>query len=269
MPLRFVFFLSLLGVTAAASAEPARQPTAKWNVNFADAQCLALRPYGSAEQPLHLVLKAPAVGGVMQIAVLRKGGETSPNQVDATVAIDQHPPLKTNMLMFTPKGSALRVYLLNMPSEDFSRVATAKSLSIRSSGLNETFALGQMGSLLKIMNECVLDLRKVWNVSDPAGEQSLLPKRAKGNLARFVRDGDYPAQALDENLSGTVKFAVLINEKGRVADCTIVETSGVAALDAQTCAIMMERAKFEPAMGPDGKPAKDAAVSRIRWVMPH
>lgn len=261
-----IFLVGVGSLAAAAAAEPAaRQPTGNWKVDFADAQCVATRPYGSADEQLYLALKAPPIGEVMQIAVMRKGDWSGASQVDSTIRTNGQPPLKTNMLMFTPKNIRLRVYLLNMPSANFSQVRAAKSLTIQSSGLNESFALSQMGPLLKIMDQCVADLRKVWNVTDPTGEQSPLATRAQGSLAKIFRAEDYPATAVFGNQSGSVRFAALIDERGRVADCTIIGTSGVAALDVQTCSVVKERGKFKPALGADGKPAKDAAIRTATW----
>jgi hypothetical protein len=48
----------------------------------------------------------------------------------------------------------------------------------------------------------------------------------------------------------------------------VTQTSGVAALDGQSCAKFSERARFEPAIGVDGKPAKDGHRTRIRWNLP-
>ena len=58
--------------TAASAAEPL-QPTAKWVVNFDAAQCVASRNYGTADKPLFLVLKAPPIGDVLQIGIIRNG----------------------------------------------------------------------------------------------------------------------------------------------------------------------------------------------------
>jgi TonB family protein len=262
-----MILLTMATAAAAAAAAAPREPTGKWNVNFDDAQCVASRSFGSAEEPLHLVLKAPLVGGVMQIAVLREGRYSPPKQVDASVGIDDQPPLRTNLLMFGSKNSKKLIYTLNLASIDFARVRGAKSLAIRSSGLNETFSVSQMDPLLKVMEQCVADLQRVWNVSGD-GATSSLPARAKGNPGEWVKNEDYPDVAIQKNASGVVRFVMLIDETGRVADCTVIETSGVAVLDAQSCAILKARAKFEPAVGQDGKPAKDAYMANFRWVMP-
>lgn len=260
-------FITLAAAAGAGTAPGPRVPTGKWNVDFADAQCVALRDYGTAANPLRLVLKAPAVGDVMQVAVFRPAASTPPDQVTATLAIDDRPPIKTALLMYTSKTSKERVYLLNMRSAEFASVRRAKTLSVRSSGLNESFALSQMEPLLKIVDECVADLRRVWNVAAEGAEPQGLKSRAKADLVKLFSDDDYPAVSVMKGLSGKVRFVLLIAEDGRVADCTIVDTSGVPALDSQACALLKARAKFEPARGLDGKPAKDSHVGAIVWRM--
>jgi hypothetical protein len=44
-----------------------------------------------------------------------------------------------------------------------------------------------MEPLLKIMGQCVTDLKRVWNVSDPTGEQSSHSTRATANIYRFFK----------------------------------------------------------------------------------
>jgi len=268
MVLKQMLVLSLLAWSAGAGAQPkALQPTGKWLVNFSDAQCTASRSYGTVEDPLSLLVKAPPLGDVMQVAIMKKGYAREAQQVEASIGLDEAPQRKTNLLMYSSPTKKLRVYLLNLPSTDFSAVRRAKSLSIRSDGLNETFVLSQMEPVLKIMEDCVADLRRVWNVNDPQGTGSPLTGRATAKLARLFKSDDYPASAILANKSGAVRFVVLVDEAGRVADCTIIETSGVAALDAQTCGIVTERAKFQPALGPDGKAAKDATIQQVVWRM--
>lgn len=256
--------LALAGGSAAAAAEP-RAPTGKWNVNFADAQCTAHRDYGAGPGSPKLLLKAPAVGEVMQVAILRDSAPSEPAQVGATIAIDGRPPSKASMTMFSPKDSKQRVYLLNMPSAEFALVRRAKALSVRSQGLDETFALSSMEPLMKVMDDCVADLKRVFNVAPSSTEPPALATRAKANLVQYFSDEDYPEVAIDKGQTGRVQFALLIQEDGRVADCTIVATSGAAALDSQVCATLKVRAKFQPARGHDGKPAKDAAVGAVVW----
>lgn len=267
MLLRTALFLAGTAASAAATAaEPElRRPTAQWVVDFDDSKCVASRKYGSEAEPIHLVLKAPPQGEVMQLAVMRKGSNAPADQLPATIAFDDARALKTNMLRYNPSKSGLRVHLLNMPSSDFALVRQAKTLSIRSGGLDETFQLSQMEQLLKIIDECVADLREVWNIGNTPDAPSTHQKRATGSLTHLFNWNDYPSVSLQQGDTGVVRFVMLIDEAGRVADCTVIATSGVAALDTQSCAIAQERGRFQPARGADGKPAKDALIQGIIW----
>ena len=253
------------GLATTAAAQP-RQPTGRWVVNFDEAQCVGSRNYGTEADPLFLVLKSPPLGNVIQLGIIRpaKGGEAE--QIDAELTIDQRPPLRTSMLAFTAKKEKRRAYWFNLPVHEFAPARSARVIGIRATReLNERFAISAMAPLMKVMDDCVADLRRVWNVSEPDARASRLKESASGDLHGVLQSGDYPAVALTRKQGGTVALALLINEAGKVADCSVVETSGVASLDSQSCALVRARAKFTPAIGLDGKPAKDSFFQRITW----
>lgn len=269
MVFKFIIVSTLLAVAGVAQAEPApRMPTGKWHVSFAHSQCIALRDYGTEPGSPKLLLKAPALGEVMQVAVLRDAERTPPEQVEATVAIGGRPPVNTSLMMFTPVGSKEpRVYLLNMPFADFAQVRQAKTLSVRSEGLEETLALSQMEPLMKALDQCVANLRREFNIEADGIRHVGLKSRAQANLAKLFSSDDYPAEAYRTGQTGRITYILLIQENGRVADCTIVATSGVPSLDSQACALLKMRARFRPARGSDGKPAKDSMTGSIVWKL--
>lgn len=259
---------SLCLSSTAANAQPsAKTPTAKWVVNFDRSQCVASRNYGSESEPVVLFLKAPALGAVMQLGILRSGkGGRYADQLDAKISIDGAALTRTSMLAVMTGQPGTKLFRINLPLEQFKTVSTAKTLTIEGSReLRESFVLTNMDSLLKIMNQCVIDLRKVWNIAEDKGSPSTHKQRVGGNLVGLFRPDDYPATAMDTNATGKLQFVLLIDEAGKVADCTVTETSGIAALDAQSCAIVAQRARFRPAVGADGKAAKDAVLQSISW----
>lgn len=270
----------LLSTAGTAVAEP-KQPTGKWVVNFADAQCVATRNYGSEADPLYLVLKAPATGGTLQVGIVRKGNRGDATQVDGEVVIDETATFPTSLLEFGNKKLGQRALLVNLTQQNIAHLRPAKTLQIRAreqgftrlgtrlaTGVNregETFALTQMPALMKTLDSCAEDLRKVWKVWDYQQGAAGLKEGPSGDLTSLFSGDDYPGVALLKDQMGSVAFVLLIDEQGKVADCTVTETSGVAALDAQSCAIVKERGKFKPAVGQDGKPSKSAYFQRITW----
>ena len=63
-------------------------------------------------------------------------------------------------------------------------------------------------------------------------------------------------------------MVILIDEFGKVADCTVTQTSGAASIDAQSCAVIRERGKFRPAIKLGDWEAGQKRLSKIDYVAP-
>ena len=275
----FIILAALFVAALPASAKsPPLQPTAKWIVNFDEAQCFASRNYGSKDRPLYLALREPAHRSVIQLSLIRKGSSEPPEQVSATLQFDNGPEIKTTMLSYYSDSAHLRVFQINVPIDRFGAATNAASLRVNGKWLDERLELSSVPALMRTMDKCVADLRLYWNVVDvpadsPVGDKSPPNPRlkedakSKANLAAYFSSDDYPWAAVMQSQSGTVEYSLLIDKTGKVADCSVIQTSGIASLDAQSCAILTKRARFTPAIGLDGKPARDAIIGRVRWVM--
>ena len=260
-----IMLLAILATTPARAAGPL-QPTGKWNVDFGNAHCIALRNYGTSDTPLILALKPAPIGDIMQVSVLRKGGLKEVGQYDGSMFIDRLPATKVSILGYASGKS--RVNAINMPVAAFEPVRNAASLRILSSGeVDQSFVLSDMAPVSRALDRCIAGLRKAWNI---AGADTALrnPAKAVTPLPKLFSADDYPAVALRAEAGGTAGLVMLIDEAGKVESCMVSQTSGYASLDAQSCAIVTRRGRFEPAIGIDGKPAKSGNLFRIRWQMP-
>lgn len=77
---------------------------------------------------------------------------------------------------------------------------------------------------------------------------------------------DYPVEAILRNDQGSVQTRVKIGPDGRVRDCSVVQSSGSAALDRATCEILTQRARFTPARDSEGRPTGfDYTPPAIVW----
>lgn len=85
------------------------------------------------------------------------------------------------------------------------------------------------------------------------------------NLRELVTADDYPAAAQMADEQGSVGVLVKVDEKGQVADCTVEQSSGSAALDSQTCRLFWLRAKFTPARDKANKPITSVYSRKITW----
>ncbi len=263
----FALIATLFASSAVRAAEPL-QPTGKWIVNFDEAQCVAFRNYGSKERPIYLTLKAPPLGSVMQVSVIRTGPRLDPEQSDVRLTFGEQKVIRTTLLSFRDKA-ALQAHMLNLPAVHVPLLSQEATLSIQSgSRLNHHFALSQMAPLLKIMDKCVTDLRNYWNIDEQLNsfvEQTGVRTASDRRLSGLFNSEDYPADAAFDGDQGSATFVVLVGLDGKVADCSITETSGVAALDSQSCGIIRKRARFKPAIGSDGKPARSGFRQQVSW----
>ena len=84
------------------------------------------------------------------------------------------------------------------------------------------------------------------------------------NEGLFVQE-DYPVEALQKGVEGTVHFVLDVGPSGRATVCRIEQTSGSELLDQMTCRLALRRAKFRPAQDENGKPTTGSWASSATW----
>ena len=263
----FIFgALLCLSIPASAAPQPLHS-SEKWVVNFDDVECFASRAYGAGDDSLVLTLKTPPQGEVVQLTVIERGESGRyARQLQAAIAIDGRPVLQTTALAFAADNPDRRVYRLNIPASALAAMTSARTLSVAAGDdLEASFALDDLDRVSSLLERCVTGLRSAWNIQLEGSAIPVLRQEAQGDIARLFNRHVYPDVALRSDQGGTTTVAILIDERGRVADCTVVGTSGAALLDAQSCAIIREQARFKPAMGLNGNPAKSSLLQRITW----
>ncbi len=281
-PTNILLPLAMLAVSASSAAAAPRAPTGSWYADFGEAQCVATRNYGTAEDPLFLALKLPPLGQILQIGIASKGYTPYATQLDGEIVLDNANSTPTSLLEFGVRKLDQRVLIANVGLDRLPAIRSATSLSVRThqkiqvdgsrisaatKATNYHLKLSLMSQLMQTLETCAAGLRKQWNVEQEGGLPTLRDRLSPGDLRSLFSSDDYPESSIIKGQTGTLKVAVLVNEQGKVADCTIIETSGVPMLDSQSCAIIRQRSHFKPATGLDGKPAKSAATSTIIWML--
>lgn len=102
---------------------------------------------------------------------------------------------------------------------------------------------------------------------DPFRLNHPFPRRAVGAFERYIAPHDYPAVAIRNREQGRVTYRVEAGADGRIVGCSIVRSSGSSALDAATCAILVRRARVEPALDSEGKRVPDSIRGHIEWKL--
>jgi TonB family protein len=254
----------VLPASSAAGAEP-RKPTARWVVNYDDAQCVATRNYGTAEKPLILVLKPSPTGSVMRIMMVRNGPAVEAEQRSGILRFDNQPPIAVSALIYGDSKTGQFIAAANLPMQSFAANRRATTISFRGGSFDEHLAVPGFAGIAAAFDDCLANLRQVWNVGPAGGTLVRQPARPLQPLRNLFTRSMFPTLALWAGNTGTVGVSLMIDETGKVRDCMVEETSGFAALDSTSCFVITSRAKFEPAKGADGKPTKSAYFQRIRW----
>jgi hypothetical protein len=261
---RIVAFAILLSAAAPPSRPESIAPVGNWNIEASETRCVAIRQYGDAAKPVTLMLTAAPKGNVIQLAVVREGYMKGADQAGATIVAGDS-SFETSALRYpTRTGKKRKVALLNLSEDASTAVRGASEVSVNIGGsADATFPLGDTASMWAQMDKCLDHLRDVWNIGD--AYESRIAQGARGNIQPMFRPEDYPRDALMSGGMGTTRFLLLIDEEGRVSDCMLLETSGMAILDSRSCGIVVERGRFIPAVGTDGKPTKTADERRVSW----
>ena len=64
---------------------------------------------------------------------------------------------------------------------------------------------------------------------------------------------------------GTVEVQVTVEPDGRVSRCAAVRGSGNPGLDALTCNLVQQRARFNPALDAQGRPVASQTFTTFFW----
>ncbi|WP_425228784.1 energy transducer TonB [Sphingomonas sp.] len=98
---------------------------------------------------------------------------------------------------------------------------------------------------------------------DGDGAGDVPPRRIGGR----IRDSDYPLEAGEQGISGTVGVRFVVDEQGRVPRCSITRSSGSRLLDDTTCRLIEQRYRFRPGHDAQGRPFASTIVENETWVI--
>lgn len=254
---------ALMMIASPARADP-RQATGPWHVQFDGVQCVAFREYGTASKPLTFALKPSPSGKAMRIVVIRKGvGELA--QFGETLRFDGESVI-TNALYSADETDKLRMITTDVPMAQFRSHLGARTIELEGAAVTASFAVDDLQSVVGGLDNCLVQLRKRWNIGDEYSSRLATEAApAAGSLRGVLTPDDYPRTAVYREQQGTVTITLLIDVDGRVPDCGVDETSGVPFLDMTSCYFITRRARFKPALDRDGQPVRSSFKQSVSW----
>ncbi len=93
------------------------------------------------------------------------------------------------------------------------------------------------------------------------GDGDIPPEQVSGHLSF----DDIPRGIVQAGRGGTVGVRYYVNPDGRVSGCSVTGSSGIAALDSITCALIEKRFRFRPSRDGEGRPVRSVIVESHSW----
>lgn len=263
----------LVSVLIQASGAVTLPPVAPWAVEYAPNMCVLSRGFGGtasapavslALRPLPLSTRAEMVVAVPTAgpALASKG----------TVAVSLLPSGERREVPFDRWRNATTgrtIMSFDVPSELLEAMRTAQAIEFAPKR-EPTVKLATTGTAkaLTALEPCQNDLLRTWGY-DPAFKDRMGTPASTvgGSLGSWFAYQYYPREALRNGQQGRVTIAWTIDQVGKTRDCRVLDSSGATSLDLTTCAIILQKARFRPALDKDGKPMESYQVQAIRWSL--
>lgn len=257
--------LALTSLVAAGDARPqALHPSSKWDLDYAETQCAAMRDYGNTDNPIGFGIFPSPAGDFYEIKLAQKNtGSRVPREFEGSIDFGSGPS-KGWLLQYGGAGKMM-IDEFHIRSSEMTAARAAQSIRFRIKGRPDvSLELDSMPALMDELQRCTADLRKYWNLDGEKNGQ--IAVSSKGDVRAVFNSGDYPSEAVNRGQDGTAQYLLLVDQKGSVADCHIVKASGIPLLDAMGCAVIRERTKLKPARDFSGKPVRSSYVTPpISW----
>lgn len=246
------------------------KPSSSWNVEYADEMCLLARDFGEGPVKVTLGFKPGPASEYVRLVVITRDVSTKVERGDARLDFDGQAPVTARFVTGPIKNKPMRIMAVDMKVTDLVPLSSAKELHIRAGRTDLRLAPTRVGDAMKALQDCEKDLLVTWGMDSAVlATIAKFPRVSrKGGFASYFSINDYPMEAIRRREQGTVGTRVHVATDGRVTECRVIESSGSAILDIQTCDIIRTRFRYEPARNHDGQPVPSFTFQRIRWELP-
>ncbi|WP_265562098.1 energy transducer TonB [Sphingomicrobium arenosum] len=255
--LRMLIGAAALVAASTPAAAQVHQPSTRWQVDFGQTGCIALRKFGEGAGSFHLVVKPNLIGDRFELALVEDGWRGDTQSRSGKVwfdGVEQEMPA----LRYADRENDRVV--TSWFADDLSDLSGVERLDVQFAGQRQGLALTQTENVVEALENCRVELGNYYNFREGA-----LKEGPKGG-SNILHARNYPKYLMLDEEEAIVRAMLLLDEEGAVVDCSLLSFAGDAIFLAQSCGIIRETAQFEPAIGQDGKPARSVHVtSKIHW----
>jgi TonB family protein len=259
---------------AAIAGDPwaslASQSAAEWKVVQRHSECSLIRLAGGP--PLKLTSYPDIVDAGISIAeigepkLLSRSGNAKLSILPAgrQVSGEAYPPSRfperRDGVVFLPEEK--------IPFAEFAG-ADRVSLIVRDQTI-ASISLTSIDAALAALHACNRNLLRLAGVDlDVLATLRKPPAPIGGGTAgKWFTNGDYPREAVMQRKFGNALVSFTVGTDGRAKDCAVAGSSGHEVLDRPSCAIILRRGRFSPALDAEGRPIDTKMVAIVRWTLP-
>ena len=262
-----LLFLPLLLQAQAIEAPAPLKPVGKWNVDYGPKSCTLSRRFGDGTRAVTLGLRPATLGGAI-VFILDAPDDTrdTPRAGKATLQIQPNARAATaNYSLLPESGQTRPTPHIFIERQILSSWIDVERLSIalgKSSPI--TFDLGPMAGGIKAVEKCQDDLLRSLQI-DPAERANIATiATVRSDPGEIFLPNELPPAALGSNLR-RVEMLFTVGSNGRVTECRIWESSTVASVDSNTCALARARLRYNPARDNAGHPIESHVILGVDW----
>jgi TonB family protein len=102
----------------------------------------------------------------------------------------------------------------------------------------------------------------------PASAETPTSAKARNAQSWDVLFSEYPPRALAAGQQGLVGYKVKLDREGYATECEVTMRSGHAALDEETCRLILNRATFKGVRDSSGRRIATVTEGTVNWVLP-
>lgn len=264
----------IVATAASAQTQPESPAKARWILKAEDTSCKLIRSQGFDGAPAFEIGGRPGNDTstmLLASAVWKKDlvRSETPAEIVIVPSGERVSATAYPLSIANVKGNGLALYAINKSFAQSFPSAAGFTVEAKGKRLAQV-AFGGADRAYKMFKECEDDLLKAWGL-DPVAHAALLKRpepAGTGNIAQWFSDKDYPSEASNRGVSGESVVRIKVKLDGRVGECVIAVSSGDKSLDQASCAVILKRGRFVPAIDRDGKAVVADAVTSVRWMMP-
>jgi len=257
----------LMSSAAAGEASKSWTASGKWEVEFADQQCFAIRNYMAGERKVQVVFEAVPTGEGASLYLIVPAEELNSFK-EAPVMIGSHVTEAGSLGEVSIGGPSRAAVFTYIKGEELAALEAGGILGVGREGRLLQTGLSSLGTVRKLLKECTTDLLVHWGYSRAAQDATATGPVPTWKPIQLFAPADYPSGAIRRNASGRVRALVEVGADGLPKTCRVVMSSRDPDLDSKTCSILSKNGRYTPAKDATGRPVSAPLVSTITWVLP-